>query len=115
MFISFVKFETTFTLATRTNKPTTKNKKTTTTTTNKQKKNPHQKPKTNNNNNNKTCRRVPVMTEKVPFTVRSELGTVRDGFAQTNLRAATLRQNLQIKLPISPSHCILTPGQPVQR
>ena len=36
---------------------------------------------------------------------------VRD--AQTVLSAATLRQKLQIKVSISPSHSILTPGQPV--
>ena len=33
--------------------------------------------------------------------------------AQTSVPAATLRYKLQIKLPISPSHSILTPGQPV--
>ena len=38
---------------------------------------------------------------------------LRDGSAQTIIRAATLRQKLQIKLSISPSHSILTPGQPV--
>ena len=38
---------------------------------------------------------------------------LRDGPAQTILRAATLRQKLQAKLSISPSHSILTPGQPV--
>ena len=38
---------------------------------------------------------------------------LRDGSAQTILRAATLRQKLQIKLSISPSHSILTPGRPV--
>ena len=36
-----------------------------------------------------------------------------DGSAQTILRAATLREKLQIKLSTSPSHSILTPGQPV--
>ena len=36
-----------------------------------------------------------------------------DGSAQTRIRAATVRQNLQIKLSISPSHIILTPSQPV--
>ena len=38
---------------------------------------------------------------------------LRDGCAQTTLRAATPSQKLQIKLAISPSHSILTPGQPV--
>ena len=38
---------------------------------------------------------------------------LRDGSAQTILRAATLRQKLQIQLSISPSHSILTPGRPV--
>ena len=37
---------------------------------------------------------------------------LRDGSAQTAVRAATLRQRLQIKLAITPSHSILTPGQP---
>ena len=37
----------------------------------------------------------------------------RDGSAQTILCAATLRQKLQIQLSTSPSHSILTPGQPV--
>ena len=36
-----------------------------------------------------------------------------NGSARTILRVATLRQKLQIKLSISPSHSILTPGQPV--
>ena len=36
---------------------------------------------------------------------------LRDGSAQTILRAATLRWKLQIKLSTSPSHCILTPGR----
>ena len=34
---------------------------------------------------------------------------VRDGSAKTVVRAATLRENVQIKL----NHSILTPGQPV--
>ena len=38
---------------------------------------------------------------------------LRDGPAPTSLRAATLRQNLQIKLSSSPSHSILTPDRPV--
>ena len=38
---------------------------------------------------------------------------LRDGSAQTILRATTLRQKLQIKLSTSPSHSILTPGRPV--
>ena len=37
----------------------------------------------------------------------------RDGSAKTSLHAATLRQKLQIKLSISPSHGIPTSGQPV--
>ena len=38
---------------------------------------------------------------------------LRDGSAQTILRAATLRQKLQIQRSTSPSHGILTPGRPV--
>ena len=38
---------------------------------------------------------------------------LRDGSAQIILRAATLRQKLQIKLSTSPSPSILTPGRPV--
>ena len=38
---------------------------------------------------------------------------LRDRSAQTILSAATLRQKLQIQLPTSPSHSILTPGRPV--
>ena len=38
---------------------------------------------------------------------------LRDGFAQTILRAATLRQKLQIQLSIPPSHSTLTPYRPV--
>ena len=38
---------------------------------------------------------------------------LRDGSAQTILRAATLRYKLQIKLSTSPSKSILTPGRPV--
>ena len=38
---------------------------------------------------------------------------LKDGSAQTILRAATLRQKLQTKISISPSHSILIPGQPV--
>ena len=38
---------------------------------------------------------------------------LRDGSAQTSLRSATLRHNLQTKLSISPSHNILTMGRPV--
>ena len=36
-----------------------------------------------------------------------------DGSTQTIVCAVTLRQKLQIKLAISPSHSILTPGRPV--
>ena len=38
---------------------------------------------------------------------------LRDRSAQTRSHGATLRQKLQIKLFTSPSHCILTPDQPV--
>ena len=38
---------------------------------------------------------------------------IRDGCAQTAVRAATQRQKLQIKLTISLSHSTLTPGQTV--
>ena len=38
---------------------------------------------------------------------------LRDGSAQTILRATTRRYKLQIQLSISPIHSILTPGQPV--
>ena len=38
---------------------------------------------------------------------------LRDGSAQTIVGDATLREKLQIGLFISPSQCILTPGQPV--
>ena len=38
---------------------------------------------------------------------------LRDGSAETVACSATLRQNLQIKLSIPPSHSILTLGQPV--
>ena len=49
-----------------------------------------------------------------PFQVSSNmLVCLGDGSAQTILRAATLRQKLHIKLPIPPSHSILTQGQTV--
>ena len=48
---------------------------------------------------------------KVPATCY--IVYLRDGSAHTILRAATLRQKLQIQLSISPSHSILTPGRPV--
>ena len=38
------------------------------------------------------------------------LAYLRDRSAQTIVRAATLRQKLQVKLPISPTHGVLTPG-----
>ena len=38
---------------------------------------------------------------------------LRDGPAQTILRAATLRKKWRIQLSTSPSHSILTPGRPV--
>ena len=37
----------------------------------------------------------------------------KDGSAKTNVRAATLKQKLQIKLSVLPSDSILTPDQPV--
>ena len=41
---------------------------------------------------------------------------LRDGSAQTIVRATTLRKDLQIKFAVSPSHSLLTLGQlvPVQ-
>ena len=39
--------------------------------------------------------------------------SVSQGRICANVRAVTLRQKLQIKLFISPSHSILTPGKPV--
>ena len=54
------------------------------------------------------------LTEFVCLLVASRPSNMRvylwDGSAQTILRAATLRYKLQIKLSISPSHSILTPG-----
>ena len=41
------------------------------------------------------------------------LGCLRVGSAQTNVHATTQRQKFQIKFAISPTHTILTPGQPV--
>ena len=41
------------------------------------------------------------------------LVNLRDGSSQTIVRSATLRQKLQIKLSISPSHSTLTLSQPV--
>ena len=38
---------------------------------------------------------------------------LRDGSDQIIVRAATLRQTLQIKPSSTPSHSILTPGRPV--
>ena len=38
---------------------------------------------------------------------------LRYRFAQTSARAATLREKLQTKFSISPSHSILTPDRPV--
>ena len=35
------------------------------------------------------------------------------GSADTMVCAATLRQTFQIKLSVSPSHSLMTPGQPV--
>ena len=53
---------------------------------------------------------VYVLVAKRPSNM---LVYLRDGSAQTGLRTATLRWKLQIKLPISPIHGILTPDQPV--
>ena len=44
------------------------------------------------------------------LTSRNRLVYLRDGSAQTILRATTLRQKLHIKRSTSPSHSILTPG-----
>ena len=54
-------------------------------------------------------------TQKKKFAVcpRNMLVYLRDGAAQTTVHAVTLRQHLQIKLSIPPSHSILTSGQPV--
>ena len=49
----------------------------------------------------------------VAYRPSNMLVYLRDGSAQTNLRAATLRQKLQIKRSTSPSHSILTSGRPV--
>ena len=38
---------------------------------------------------------------------------LRDESAQTTVCAATLRQKLQIKLSVSPTHGIMMPSQPV--
>ena len=47
------------------------------------------------------------------FQTSQQHASVSRGSAQTTLRAATLRQKLQIKLSASPGHGILTPSQPV--
>ena len=49
----------------------------------------------------------------VGFLTSQQHVYLRDGSAQTILRAATLRKKLQMKLSTSPSHSILTPGRPV--
>ena len=49
----------------------------------------------------------------IAYHPSNRLVNLRDGSAQTILCAATLRQKMQIKLSTSPSHSILTPGQPV--
>ena len=49
----------------------------------------------------------------VAYRPSNMLVYLRDGSAQTILRAATLRQKLQIQLSTSPSHSILTSGRPV--
>ena len=56
------------------------------------------------------CRFCCLMTAQRPSNMPVCL---RDGSAPTILRAATLRRKMQTKLSISPSHSILTPGQPV--
>ena len=47
------------------------------------------------------------------LTFTNMLVYLRDGSAQTSVRATTLRHKLQINLAISSSHSILTPDQPV--
>ena len=47
------------------------------------------------------------------LTFQQHASHLRGGSAQTSLRAATLRLKLRIKLSTSPSHSILTLGQPV--
>ena len=49
----------------------------------------------------------------VAYRPSNMLVYLRDGSAQTSLRAATLRQKLRIKLSTPPSHSILTPGRPI--
>ena len=47
------------------------------------------------------------------WLVGNMLVYLRDGSALTSLHAATLRQQLEIKLSTSTGHSILTPNQPV--
>ena len=47
----------------------------------------------------------------VALRLSNMLVYLSDGSTQTIVRAATLRQNLQVKLSTSPSHSILTPGR----
>ena len=49
----------------------------------------------------------------VAYCPSNMLVYLRDRSAQTSLHAATLRQKLHIKLSTSPSHRILTLGQPI--
>ena len=55
---------------------------------------------------------VPLLVAQHPSNM---LAYIRDGSAQAMVCAATLRPKLQIKLSISPSHNMLTQGQPVLR
>ena len=54
--------------------------------------------------------RVFVCCWLVAQRISNMLVDLRDGSALTILRAATLRQQLQIQLSTSPSQSILTPG-----
>ena len=54
-----------------------------------------------------------MATELFVGFLKSHASESQDGSVQIILRAATLRYKLQTKLSISPSHSILTPGQPV--
>ena len=55
---------------------------------------------------------LPTIPKQLLF-VGNVLVCLRDGSAQTSARAVTLRYKMQIQLSTSPSHSILTPGQPV--
>ena len=55
-----------------------------------------------------------VSQGRICLTSHNMLVNLRDGSAQSIVRAVTLRQKLQIKLSISPSHSILALVRPVQ-